>query len=142
MKGAAAMLKPHAMIRRFDVFAEYTRQQAIEEGMPPDEAKGYGLWLAKVVAARRFGHVGRLPLPAAGHGRRPSTAEVEASPERRSWRALGGEPQTDARFDREIVQRMGRVFYQRVFVPAIRRAIRQGASYQAIHDTIRRAWEP
>jgi hypothetical protein len=36
------VLNPNATIRRFDVFAEYTRQQAIEEGMPPDTAKGYG----------------------------------------------------------------------------------------------------
>jgi hypothetical protein len=59
IRGIAAVLNPNATICRFDVFAEYTRQQAIEEGMPPDMAKGYGLWLAKVVAARRFGHAQR-----------------------------------------------------------------------------------
>lgn len=136
------MLKPHATIRRFDVFAEYTRQQAIEKGMLPDEAKGYGLWLAKVVAARRFGHAGRLQLPVQRRARGSRESEEEASSEQLQWRALGGEPQTDARFDQEIVQRMGRAFYQRVFVPAIREAIRQGESYRAIRDTIRRAWKP
>jgi hypothetical protein len=136
------VLKPHAMIRRFDVFAEYTRQQAIEKGMPPDEAKGYGLWLAKVVAARRFGHAGRSQLPVQGRARGSRESEEDASPEQLQWRALGGEPQTDARFDQEIVQRMGRAFYQRVFVPTIREAIRQGEPYRAIRDTIRRAWKP
>jgi hypothetical protein len=48
------VLKPHAMIRRFDVFAEYTRQQAIGDGIAPDVAKGYSLWLAMEVAARRW----------------------------------------------------------------------------------------
>ena len=46
---------PHKPIRRFDVFAEYTHQERREKGYPEDEAKGYGIWLAKVVASRRFG---------------------------------------------------------------------------------------
>ena len=41
---------PTKAIRRFDVFAEYTRQQRREKGFPEDEAKGYGIWLTKVVA--------------------------------------------------------------------------------------------
>ena len=46
---------PHQPIRRFDVFAEYTRQERREKGVPKDEATGYGIWLATVVASRRFG---------------------------------------------------------------------------------------
>jgi hypothetical protein len=46
-------MKPERPIRRFDVFAEYRRQEAEEKGRPEDEATGYGLWVAKVVAARR-----------------------------------------------------------------------------------------
>src|SRR5215217_6402961 len=46
---------PHQPIRRFDVFAEYTRQERRKKGFPEDEAKGYGIWLTKVVASRRFG---------------------------------------------------------------------------------------
>jgi hypothetical protein len=130
------------MIRRFDVFAEYTRQQAIEEAMPADEAKGYGLWLAKVVAARRFGRARRLQPLVQGPTRGARESEEEAPPERRQWRALGGDPQTDALFDQEIVQRMGRAFYRQVFVPAIREAIRRGEPYRTIRDTIRREWKP
>ena len=48
-------VQPRQAIRRFDVFAEYTRQERREKGYPEDDAKGYGIWLAKVVAARRFG---------------------------------------------------------------------------------------
>ena len=48
------MIKPKAPIRRFDVFAEYNRQKALAKGQPSDEAAGYGLWVAKIVAARKF----------------------------------------------------------------------------------------
>ena len=130
-------LRPKAPIRRFDVFAEYNRQKALEDGMPPDEAKGYGLWVAKVVAGRRFG--GALPAP-----REPEEQEQEeeggAPPERRKWRTLGGKPQTDEMFDKEIVQRMGREFYEREFSPAIAEAFRQGRDYTSIRDTLRRQW--
>src|ERR671916_1887382 len=53
-----AALLPQAPIRRFDVFAEVNRLNALAEGRPEDEAKGYGIWLAKVVAGRRFGRKG------------------------------------------------------------------------------------
>ena len=50
--------KPRAPIRRFDVFAEYNRLKGMEqEKLSGPKAKGYGLWLAKVVAARKFGRV-------------------------------------------------------------------------------------
>ena len=54
-------IKPKAPIRRFDVFAEYTKLQALRDGMSPEEAKGYGLWLAKVVAARKYGLLSPRP---------------------------------------------------------------------------------
>ena len=68
-----AMLKPKAAVRRFDVFAEYNRQTALDQGSTPAQAKGYGLWVAKVVAARRYG---KPPQPSSRHRR------TEHSPER------------------------------------------------------------
>ncbi len=50
-----AELKPKMPVRRFDVFAEYSRLKARQEGESAAQAKGYGIWLAKVVAARKFG---------------------------------------------------------------------------------------
>ena len=41
-------LSPHRPIRRFDVFAEYTRLERLARGDATDVAKGYGIWLAKV----------------------------------------------------------------------------------------------
>ena len=101
--------------------------------MPADQARGYGLWIAKVVAARKFGRF--------RGGERPSTGEARAR-RRRKWHVLGGERQTDRLFDREIVERMGADFYHDVFAPAIRRAREQGETYEAIRDRLRRRWKP
>jgi hypothetical protein len=46
-------LQPQQAIRRFDVFAAYTRQERREKGYLQDAAKGYGIWLAKVVPPLR-----------------------------------------------------------------------------------------
>ncbi len=126
------MLKPKAPIRRFDVFAEYNRQQAMKEGTREAQAKGYGLWLAKIVAARRS-------LPST-----ESTAshEEEKKGKKSKWRKLSGKPQTDKLFDKEIVSRMGVGFYKKVFLPAISQAIENGEEYRDIRDSIRKDWEP
>ncbi len=125
--------KPKAAIRRFDIFAEYKRQEAIADGQPADQAKGYGLWVAKIVAARRFGK--KEP---AGDG---NGDKAKPKP-RGKWRKLDDKPQTDELFDHEIVERMGVTFYKRVFSPAIRKAIADGASYEAMRDTLREGWKP
>ena len=132
-------MKPEQVIRRFDVFAEYRKQEEAAEGRPEDEAKGYGLWVAKVVASRRF----RGPKPR-GRGEPGAPGEPRDAPElvNGKWHTLDGEPQTDALFDREIIRRMGAPFYREVFVPAIREARQAGKSYQAIRDQIRKDWKP
>jgi hypothetical protein len=125
---------PNQPIRRFDVFAEYTRQERREKGVPEDAAKGYGIWLAKVVASRRFGQ------KAASDGAKPSTKDAhEAEPK---FRSVGDELQTDETFDHDIIDRMGARFYDAVFVPAITAARAEGKSYETIRDTIRRGWKP
>jgi len=50
--------KPKAKIRRFDVFAEYTRLEQRRDGAPADVSKGYAIWLAKVVAAKHISRSG------------------------------------------------------------------------------------
>ncbi len=133
MSVPTAAPKPKMPIRRFDIFAEYKRQEAIRDGQPADEAKGYGLWVAKIVAARRFGK----KKPEAAASDRP------AKPQRRAkWRKLDDKPQTDKLFEQEIVSRMGVTFYKRVFSPAIRQAIKKGSSYESIRDALRADWKP
>jgi hypothetical protein len=129
-----ADLKPNAPIRRFDVFAEYNRLKARQEGQSAAQAKGYGLWVAKVVAAQKFG---RLPKPTGAR-----KAELEAIAKKKKWHELGGILQTDKLFDQEIVARMGKAFYDQVFAPAIHQAFVQGQAYRDIRDSIRREWKP
>src|SRR5688500_16457194 len=126
--------KPQAAIRRFDIFAEYNRLEAMDKkDMKAAEAKGYGLWLAKLVASRR----GRKASDGDGPGKRdrPDFKPGE-------WRKLDDKPQTDRLFDKEIVGRMGRAFYRKVFSPAIRAARDRGASYESLRDSLRKDWKP
>jgi hypothetical protein len=128
---------PRSPIRRFDVFAEYNRLKAIkQEHLTAAKAKGYGLWLAKVVAAQKFG---RLPRPAAE--RKQAKTPEEKENERKDWHKLGRKPQTDKLFDKEIVGRMGKGFYTKVFSPAVRQAFEEGKEYKEIRDTIRSDWK-
>jgi hypothetical protein len=133
--------KPRAPVRRFDVFAEFNRLKAIEDGMQPDEAEGHGLWVAKVVASRSFGGSAAKP-PKPGEAGSRAGHEEEGPQEKPKWHTLDGKPQTDELFQREIVNRMGKEFYDAVFRPAIEEAYREGRSYQSIRDTIRREWKP
>lgn len=130
-------VKPLAPIRRFDVFAEFNRLKAIEEGMSPAQAKGYGLWLAKVVAAQKFGRLPKHERPD-----REAAEELEERIKERRWHELSGVPQTDKLFDKEIINRMGRYFYQSVFSPAIKAAVQKGQEYREIRDSIRKEWKP
>lgn len=135
-------MKPRLPIRRFDVFAEFNRLEALKKGADEAHAKGYGLWVAKVVAS--------------GGGRRGTASDSRASqatdekkadkPSQKQaeqgWHLLSDEPQTDELFDKEIVHRMGDDFYAEVFAPAIAEAFKEGKSYTSIRDTIRKEWKP
>jgi hypothetical protein len=130
-------VKPRRTVRRFDVFAEYRKQEQEAKGDSERVARGYGLWVAKVVASRRHGG-----SRASGTSSTSGTGEDgEGGPPRQGeWHLLDGEPQTDALFEREIVQRMGEDFYRQEFVPAIRTARREEQSYEQIRDTLRKEW--
>src|SRR5215210_3514141 len=138
-------LRPLRPIRRFDVFAETKRLEALSHGEPDDVAKGYGIRIAKIVASRRFGgstatktrHERKdAPEPEPTSGSRCGGAAGD------KFRALDGEIQSDETFDREIVERMGPEFYEVVFQPAIQKALTEGRKYEQIRDTIRKDWKP
>lgn len=141
-EGNGEQLRPRLPIRRFDVFAEYNRQKAIEDGVPSDEAMGYGLWVAKVVASRSFGRSALSKPPSEHHKMDGEAGEGDETPQKPKWHSLEGKPQTDELFEKEIVRRMGSKFYHDVFVPAIEQAIAQDRSYTSIRDTIRKEWRP
>lgn len=127
---------PEKAIRRFDVFAEVNRQQRLAKGYDEDEAKGYGIWLAKVVASRRFGS------KASGDGPKKKGQGKDDTAEEPKFRSVGDELQTDDTFDHEIIERMGAAFYDEVFVPAITGALERGETYEDIRDSIRKDWKP
>jgi hypothetical protein len=133
MTAAKDGVRPDRAIRRFDVFAEYTRQDRLAHGDAADEAKGYGIWLAKVVASRRYGSkTDPGDRKGGGHAAAPHT----------KFRSVGDEPQTDEVFDHDIVERMGARFYREVFAPAITEARDRGEAYEDIRDAIRKGWKP
>lgn len=132
-------LYPNAPIRRFDVFAEYNRLKARKEGQSAAQAKGYGLWVAKVVAAQKFG---RLPKPGSKEAEKKKEQREEKKERKKKWHDLSGKPQTDKLFDKEIVNRMGKSFYAKVFSPALKEAFAEGKEYRDIRDSIRRTWKP
>ena len=134
-------ITPRAPVRRFDVFAEYNRLKGLKQGLDQPHAKGYGLWVAKVVASGRRGgqqHEQREQRAAPG----AETERPSETPAEETWHVLGGEPQTDALYDREIIQRMGADFYAHVFAPAIAEAAERGERYESIRDSIRKGWSP
>ncbi|MFN8472685.1 MAG: hypothetical protein U0822_10880 [Anaerolineae bacterium] len=137
-----AQLKPRLAVRRFDVFAEYNRLRALKKGLDDAHARGYGLWVAKVVASGGGRRGVAEPKGARPEGEAAHHAEGAAPPEPQEWHTLGDEPQTDALFDKEVVRRMGDDFYNEVFAPAIQQAFDEGKSYESIRDTIRKEWKP
>jgi hypothetical protein len=134
-------MKPNRPIRRFDVFAEYQRLKALEKDKEPsDVAKGYGIWLAKLVAARKFRKaVGKELKQGKDSGQKKDETEELVD---NKWRTLDGTPQTDTLFDKEIVERMGSEFYESVFAPVIAEAFHSGKDYTEIRDTVRKDWKP
>lgn len=129
--------KPRFPIRRFDVFADYNYLRNLEHDMPDDIAQGRAIWAAKVVAGRRYG--GSTP-PGKGAGRHEGNGEHQKLDEG-GFRSVGGELQTDKTFQKEIVDRMGRDFYDQVFHPAIEQAVAEGKRYEDIRDQIRKDWK-
>jgi hypothetical protein len=104
--------------------------------MPADRAKGHAIWLAKVVASRRG-----APSPSATSHDKDKQGDREHEAPEPKFRSLGGQEQTDRTFDHDIVERMGREFYDAVFRPAIGDAYARGEQYVDIRDSIRKSWK-
>ena len=131
-------MKPNSAVRRFDVFAEFQRLKALEkEQMPADVAKGYGIWLAKVVAARKFAKQRGKDVKDT-KGKKEEPEELVDN----KWHVLDDKPQTDELFDKQVIDRMGSDFYEKVFSPSVREAFKSGKDYMDIRDSIRKDWKP
>ena len=135
-------VRPLQPIRRFDVFAETKRLEALAHGEPDDVAKGYGIRIAKVVASRRFGGAAKSSQHDKSRKETQDSTTDRFAGEGGKFRALDGELQTDETFDHEIIDRMGPEFYETVFAPAIHDALAGGRKYEQFRDTIRKGWKP
>ena len=133
---------PLQPVRRFDVFAETKRLEALSHGEQEDVAKGYGIRIAKIVASRRFGGAQSKSSHPKGKERETPTQDRFRGEAGDKFRALDGELQTDKTFDHDVIDRMGPEFYEAVFAPAIRDALAAGRKYEEIRDTIRKDWKP
>ena len=122
---------PHMQIRRFDIFAEWNRLKGhTRHKMNEADARTYGLAVAKVVAARKFGGD---KLEESRELKKRARQEDVSTP---WWEHLGSSDE----FDEKIIERMGRPFYREVFQPAIKDAWDAGKSYEDIRDTLREEW--
>jgi hypothetical protein len=128
----AAKFEPEANIRRYDVFAVYNYVKNKNNGISDGQAKGDAIWLATVVAARKFRKSTFQPRP----GAEPKQAK-RAGVYTGKWRELSGIPQTDKLYDKKIVERMGESFYKSVFLPAVKREVDAGHDYTDFRDTLR-----
>jgi hypothetical protein len=81
--------QPRAPIRRFGVFAEYNRLRGLQRGLDEAHAKGYGLWVAKVVASGGGRHGGAKPAAERGE---PGERAEQPRPEDQGWQAHGAQP--------------------------------------------------
>jgi hypothetical protein len=122
---------PFANIRRFDIFAEWSRLTAREKHhLPEAKARAYGLAVAKVVAARKFS--GYEPHQVSDWKRRARQQDGSEP----WWEHLASSEE----FERKIIRRMGEPFYFHVFQPAIRHAWDSGERYEEIRDRLRADW--
>lgn len=125
---------PQQNIRRFDVFAEWSRLTGLEKKrLPPEEAARYGYAVARVVAARKL------------HGYEPGLVTEWRRRARRHEEDREGEAWWDhvakpTDFERKVIERMGEPFYRNVFQPAIRQAWDAGKKYEEVRDSIRKSW--
>ena len=93
---------------------------------------------ADVPAALRSSQVDLLYVT----DRKPVTEKERRERALRKWHVLNGVEQTDQLFEKEIVKRMGKDFYENVFSPTIREARQQGKEYLQVRDSIRKHWKP
>jgi len=127
-------MKALAKIRRYDVFAATEFIKNLNNGIPEDVAKGDAIWLATLVAARKFSKGSTKPRTSNGKDKKYAEKNgIYTS----KWRQLSGIDQTDKVYDKNIIQRMGEDFYEQVFLPKLKSLVEAGLSYKEYRDSAR-----
>jgi len=127
-------IKAKANIRRYDVFAVSEYVKNIHKGIQEDISKGDAIWLATLVAARKFSKGSHKPRTSNGADAKSAKKNGVYT---EKWRYLGDVLQTDKLYDQKIVERMGKEFYENEFLPAIEKEVDLGHEYKDYRDSIR-----
>jgi len=115
-------------IRRFDIFAIFNMTSK-ENELGKKYAKGYGIWMARMVAGRKFGAVA-APGHQVGKGKDYSKTKVSGI---QAWNMLSGKPQTDKEYEKELVKRFGEANLTKL-ENFVSKAYHKGMTYNAIRD--------
>lgn len=117
-------------IRRYDVMAEFQKEKALKEGRSLEEAMGFGIWMAKVIASRKFGR------KSFGNSNKTKSTSPKKGTiiDGKIWNTLNGIPQTDETFKKEIIERMGSDFYYKTFSPLVKKLMDEGLDYKPLRD--------
>jgi hypothetical protein len=112
------MEKQHVLIGKFDILATYTYVKAVLEGEAEPEAKVRGMVAAVMGAQAKLGHT------------RDYQAHKEAAEEKKKSSI------TAASFDRQVAEKMGD-FFDRVFLPGIKRLVEARLSYVEVKSLLK-----
>lgn len=129
-----ANTKPQNNIRRFDVFTECERIKYTKRGFPLYVAKGLAIWTAKLVSG---GKLKKNFFSGPNTGYHKANLNSSSNNNKSVFRSLNNVPQTDLMFDKEIIERMGKEFYEQTFQPMVRDNLSQGFEYRQFRDTLR-----
>src|SRR5262245_17756378 len=109
-------------IGKFDVLATYTYAKALLAGADDSEAKERGMVTAIMGARARLGYAGR--------GDEDYQADKEAAEKKKKTTITAGS------FDRQVSDKMGK-YFDTIFLPAIRRLVEAGLSYEEVKQLVR-----
>jgi len=121
-------------IRRYDIFAITEYLKNLQKGLPEDVAKGDAIWLATLIASRKFSR-GKVQ-PRTVNGKKDKKLAEKNGIYTSKWRMLSGKPQTDKVYDKNIIQRMGEDLYQ-IVLNKVKELFEAGLDYMDYRDSVR-----
>ena len=116
-----AKSKDAVSLGKFDILATYTYARALRDGLSADEAKERGMVAAIMGARARSGSIRRHDDD---HAARKEAAEKKKKT-----------TITASSFDHQVRDKMGE-FFDEVFLPAMKKLVRAGLSYEEVKATV------
>ena len=107
---------------KFDILATYTYAKALLDGLPEGEAKERGMVAAVMGAKAKGGH---------GGGTQDDHRADKDAAEKKKKTTITAES-----FDRQVADKMGG-FYNKTFLPAVKKLVKAGLSYDEVKKVIK-----